>query len=505
MCLTLSNTYIHISLIFVISLFTNNLSSQISSQNKYDIEELYFDAILSKNWSKTDSLARVLKKYTINKEDKAYFNYYKGYEYFHKEEYKRALEYYLKARKQFIELKNIEKQGELEGSIVEIIAYMNPKLINHEIYLNSLCDIAYKTKNKISVFDCEYFRGYFKEIEGKYRDALKHYTKVSIIALKYKDTLAFYTNEISMGEMQFELKEYTKALNTFNRIKKYYSNVDNLDKNFLINLNISKVLLAQKKHTLSLNALNESKRLNTSSPSYENNFDLFNQFSKFYAETKNYKKAYENSIIAQQYRDTMVSKKTEKEIFQLKTKYEVSEKENRLIRIENENLNLKNIRTQNLIALLISILTIIILSFLTLLFRKKYKLSKTEFQILQHELDILKKQKKENNNLKENIIINLKSKAILESSQILYIKSDGHYVEYFTDNKNIPEIDRNSLSEVIKILPSNSFVRIHKSFIVNIYRIKIINSTKVMLDNGVWINLSRTYKQQLKDILHKEE
>lgn len=108
-------------------------------------------------------------------------------------------------------------------------------------------------------------------------------------------------------------------------------------------------------------------------------------------------------------------------------------------------------------------------------------------------------------NTKQNPTILLKSKAILNSVDILYIKSDGHYVEYFTDNKTNPEIDRNSLNEVLKILPSSSFIRIHKSFIVNIYRIKIINSTKVMLDNGVWINLSRTYKQQLKDILHKED
>lgn len=130
---------------------------------------------------------------------------------------------------------------------------------------------------------------------------------------------------------------------------------------------------------------------------------------------------------------------------------------------------------------------------------------KKEFETLQLELDSLKQKKSIENEEKENELINLKSKAILNSSEILYIKSDGHYVEYFIENNTKPEIDRNSLSEVLKILPSNSFVRIHKSFIVNIYRIKIINATKVMLDNGVWINLSRTYKQKLKDILHKEE
>lgn len=136
---------------------------------------------------------------------------------------------------------------------------------------------------------------------------------------------------------------------------------------------------------------------------------------------------------------------------------------------------------------------------------KENTLLKLEFEVLQQELETLKQEKLNSIAKVENQLISLKSKAVLNSNEILYVKSDGHYVEYFTDNKTNPEIDRNSLNEVLKILPSSSFIRIHKSFIVNVYRIKIINSTKVMLDNGVWINLSRTYKQKLKDILHKED
>ncbi|MFC5046213.1 LytR/AlgR family response regulator transcription factor [Aquimarina hainanensis] len=127
---------------------------------------------------------------------------------------------------------------------------------------------------------------------------------------------------------------------------------------------------------------------------------------------------------------------------------------------------------------------------------------KTEVGVLQEKLDTLKSQYNKNEKSQINELIHLKSKAVLNSIEILYIKSDGHYVEYYTEHKKNPEIDRNSLTEVLKQLPSSSFIRVHKSYIVNIYRIKIINSTKLMLDNGVWLNLSRTYKQQLKDILN---
>lgn len=42
---------------------------------------------------------------------------------------------------------------------------------------------------------------------------------------------------------------------------------------------------------------------------------------------------------------------------------------------------------------------------------------------------------------------------------------------------------RNKFSEIIKTLPISNFVRIHKSHIVNIAYIKVINATKKLIDN----------------------
>ena len=186
---------------------------------------------------------------------------------------------------------------------------------------------------------------------------------------------------------------------------------------------------------------------------------------------------------------------TQKEIVELGIKYETNEKDRFINKLENLSIIYK------VLILLILLLGAFILRNLFI----KNKTIKNEFVLIQEELNIFKEEQSKNEKTVDNEIIHLKSKAILNSTDILYVKSDGHYVEYYINNKANPEIDRNSLSEVLKALPSSYFIRIHKSFIVNIYHIKIINSTKVMLDNGVWINLSRTYKQQLKDILHKED
>lgn len=136
-----------------------------------------------------------------------------------------------------------------------------------------------------------------------------------------------------------------------------------------------------------------------------------------------------------------------------------------------------------------------------IIIRKKRKLT-NDFKELQKELDVIQTTKR--NQEKSLAMITLKSKAVIAVDDILFIKADDKYVEYYLVDKSAPEIDRNSLKEVEVNLPESMFVRVHRSYIVNIYKIKIINSTKLMLDEGTWINLSRTYKKQLKELLKKE-
>lgn len=153
--------------------------------------------------------------------------------------------------------------------------------------------------------------------------------------------------------------------------------------------------------------------------------------------------------------------------------------------------------------LFIAAILILALIVIVYLFYKRNKSIENEFKKIQQKLNETKVAKVEGKG-EDGKIIHLKSKATINSAKILYIKSDGHYVEYHLDMRKNPEVDRNSLIDVEKMLPPQSFLRIHKSYIINISRIKIINSTKVMLDTGKWINLSRAYKQPLKDLLNKE-
>ncbi|MCB0743364.1 MAG: LytTR family transcriptional regulator DNA-binding domain-containing protein [Ignavibacteriae bacterium] len=170
--------------------------------------------------------------------------------------------------------------------------------------------------------------------------------------------------------------------------------------------------------------------------------------------------------------------------------------ESHLIKVEESNQFFKS-------NLFIAVILILLLISIVYVFFKKHKVIKNEFKDIQLKLDATSNSKPKDK-LEDEKVIHLKSKATINSAKILYVKSDGHYVEYYLDARKNPEVDRNTMIDVEKTLPTQSFVRIHKSYIVNINRIKIINSNKVMLDTGEWINLSRVYKQALKDILIKE-
>lgn len=154
--------------------------------------------------------------------------------------------------------------------------------------------------------------------------------------------------------------------------------------------------------------------------------------------------------------------------------------------------------------LFIVLCLLIVLGVFSFFIFKNYKKGKNEIVSLQEELEINNSTYKEQSKIEESNFIHLKSKAVINTNEILYVKSDGHYVEIFIENKNKPEIERTTLTEMLNSLPTTDFIRTHKSYIVNIYKIKIINSTQLMLENGQWIKLSRTYKQQLKDLLNKK-
>lgn len=82
---------------------------------------------------------------------------------------------------------------------------------------------------------------------------------------------------------------------------------------------------------------------------------------------------------------------------------------------------------------------------------------------------------------------------------ISYIEGLNEYVGIHTGEKRI--ITKNSLSKIENKLPSHQFLRIHKSFIVQISKIQAFSSTLIQVD-GKELPIGRSYKNGVNKALN---
>jgi len=80
----------------------------------------------------------------------------------------------------------------------------------------------------------------------------------------------------------------------------------------------------------------------------------------------------------------------------------------------------------------------------------------------------------------------------LKVADILFVEAAGNHVFFVTKERKI--ITLNTLQEVAKLLPSNIFYRVHKSFIISLPHVEIIESYQVRI-NGMDIPLGKTYRE----------
>lgn len=93
---------------------------------------------------------------------------------------------------------------------------------------------------------------------------------------------------------------------------------------------------------------------------------------------------------------------------------------------------------------------------------------------------------------KEHIVLKNKSKVALDD--LMYIKSDGHYLALFTTHNN--EFVRGKMSAITQELPPN-FIQCHRSYTVNKNFIQRYQSNKIYLNDGMEIPVSRKFKDRL--------
>lgn len=104
---------------------------------------------------------------------------------------------------------------------------------------------------------------------------------------------------------------------------------------------------------------------------------------------------------------------------------------------------------------------------------------------------------------KDHLFVKSEYKIIrVEFSEIRYIESMHEYVRIHRANEK-PVMTLLSLKAIEEQLPKERFMRVHRSFIVNKEKIKIIERNRIIFDNNVYIPVSDQYKPAFQDFINK--
>ncbi len=101
------------------------------------------------------------------------------------------------------------------------------------------------------------------------------------------------------------------------------------------------------------------------------------------------------------------------------------------------------------------------------------------------------------NSTPSHIFIKSEYKIIrIELDKIRYIEGNRGYLRFFLENA-LPVMTLLSMKKIEEKLPSSKFIRVHRSYIVNLDKINMIERSQIIFDE-VRIPVSEQYKEKLQ-------
>ena len=85
---------------------------------------------------------------------------------------------------------------------------------------------------------------------------------------------------------------------------------------------------------------------------------------------------------------------------------------------------------------------------------------------------------------------------------IRYIEGMSEYLKLFLDNQAKPIITLLAMKTLEEKLPQN-FMRIHRSYIVNLDKIMEVNKNRVIIDNDTYLPIGESYKEQFNRYIER--
>ena len=88
----------------------------------------------------------------------------------------------------------------------------------------------------------------------------------------------------------------------------------------------------------------------------------------------------------------------------------------------------------------------------------------------------------------------------IELADIKYIESQHEYIKIHLINST-PVMTQMSLKSIEEQLPPDRFMRVHRSYVVNLAKITVIERNRIVFDGNIYIPVSEQYKEKFQEYI----
>lgn len=88
-------------------------------------------------------------------------------------------------------------------------------------------------------------------------------------------------------------------------------------------------------------------------------------------------------------------------------------------------------------------------------------------------------------------------------SSIKYIESMSEYVRIFVEDSPKPIVSLLSMKKIEENLPTGDFMRVHRSYLINLNKVKEVSKMRLVYDGGVYVPIGEMYKDAFFEYIDK--
>ncbi len=89
----------------------------------------------------------------------------------------------------------------------------------------------------------------------------------------------------------------------------------------------------------------------------------------------------------------------------------------------------------------------------------------------------------------------------VEVSDIVYVEGMSEYLKIYLASEPMPKVVLMSFSKLLEKLPATRFVRVHRSYVINLAKVQEVSSGIILMTGGKTIPIGDSYRSSLMNML----